>query len=338
VCANCRDNGMGRVVERIASAKSLLVVTHSRPDGDGLGSMLALTLAAETAGKTAAMLLGDAIPQRYQFLFADRQPAGKERFAELADCCEVVVILDTSVAQQLDGLAGQLSARRGKLVVVDHHATGGRIADVQWIDPTASAVGVMVAELIDALGWTLSPPTAEALLTAITSDTGWFQFANTDARCLRAAARMLDCGLRADHLYRRLFQSDRPERLRLAARMLASLELRCGGRLAVMSLAAGDFAVCGARLDETENLVNEALRIGGVEVAVLVVENPGFIRASLRSRDAVDVARLAQRLGGGGHARAAGVRLTDSLEAARTRVVAAVERELSGGGTAESRQ
>ena len=336
MCENCCDNGMGRIVERLRKAGSLLVVTHSRPDGDGLGSMLALTLAAEAAGKTVSMFLGDAIPARYQFLFAGRQPAGKERFAELADSCDVVVILDTSVVQQLDGLEGSLAARRGKLVVVDHHATGGRIADIQWIDPTAAAVGVMVAELIDALGWTLEPPTAQALLTAITSDTGWFQFANTDARCLRAAARLLDCGLRADHLYRQLFQSDRPERIRLAARVLASLELRCGGRLAVMSLAEGDFTASGARLDETENLVNEALRIGGVEVAVLVVENPGFIRASLRSRDAVDVARLAQRLGGGGHARAAGVKLADSLEAARTRVIAEVERELSGERTAGS--
>lgn len=334
MCANCPDSAFQRVVARLRETPSLLAVAHARPDGDGLGSMLALTLAAEAAGKAAAMLLPDAVPMRYQFLFAGRVPAGKERFAELAEQSALVVVLDTSNLEQLEGIQPGIAACRDKLVVIDHHATAGAIADLQWIDPSAAAVGVMVKELIDALGWPLRPEAAEAILTAITADTGWFQFANTDARSLRAAARLLEGGLRADHLYRKLFQSDRPERLRLTARMLASLELHCDGRLAVMTIAKGDFAASGARPEETENLVNEVLRIGGVEVALLLVEQERFVRASLRSRDAVDVAQIAQRLGGGGHARAAGVKLTDSVEAARTRVVAAVERELSGGGTA----
>lgn len=328
MCANCSDSALERVADRLKPARSILAVTHSRPDGDGLGSMLALALAAEAAAKKAAMLLPDAIPLRYRFLFASRKPAGKERFAELSDGAEVIVILDTSVLQQLEGLEGQIVARREKLVVIDHHATTGRLADVQWIDTSAAAVGVMAMELIDALGWPVGPETAEALLVAITADTGWFQFANTDSRCLRAAARLLESGLRAERLYRKLFQSDRPERLRLAARMLASLELHCGGRLAVMTITKDDFLACGARPEETENLVNEALRIGGVEVAVLLVEQDRFVRASLRSREAIDVAEIARRLGGGGHPRAAGVKSTDSLDSLKDGVIEAVASEL----------
>jgi phosphoesterase RecJ-like protein len=296
--------------------------------------MLALTLAAESAGKTASMLLPDPVPLRYQFLFDRRKPAGKERFAALADGADVIVILDTSVLQQLDGLEEQIAARRDKLVVIDHHATTGQIADVQWIDPSAAAVGAMVMELIGTLGWPVGAETAEALLVAITADTGWFQFANTDGRCLRAVAELLDGGLRVDRLYRRLFQSDRPERLRLAARMLASLELHCDGRLAVMTITREDFAQSGARPEETENLVNEALWIGGVEVAVLLVEQERFVRASLRSRDAVDVAEIASRLGGGGHPRAAGAKSTDSLDSMKKSVIDLILSALKGQGPA----
>ena len=164
---------------------------------------------------------------------------------------------------------------------------------------------------------------ATALATAITSDTGWLRFANTDSRCLRVMGRLLDAGVRPDRLYARLFQCDRVERLRLTARMLATLELHCGGQLAVMCIRKADFEASGAMLEETENLINEALRIGTVESVVLLVESGDLIRVSLRSRDAIDVAAVAKGFGGGGHSRAAGLRSVLPIDELKRQLVEA---------------
>jgi phosphoesterase RecJ-like protein len=191
----------------------------------------------------------------------------------------------------------------------------------------------MVGELLDALGWPVDLKVAEALLTAMTTDTGWFHFANTDGRCLRAAARLFDAGVEGDKLYRQLFQADRPERMKLLIRALASLDLPAGGRIATMKLRLGDFAATGATQDETENVVNEPLRMNCVEVSMLLTQTPDdggrCVRVSLRSRGGVDVAAVARRFGGGGHVQAAGLRTDGDIDALATKLVEACEEELN---------
>ncbi|MFB3893788.1 MAG: bifunctional oligoribonuclease/PAP phosphatase NrnA [Phycisphaerae bacterium] len=317
------------IVERLGRAKSILAVTHARPDGDGLGSIAALARAARAAGKRAAVLVPDKVPQRYAFLFGDDAPAPVGRFTALADEADAVVIVDTCSLSQLDDIAPHLEAFRAKTAVIDHHATRDDIGAARWTDTSAAAAGVMVLELLRTLKWPLDAACVEALATAVTTDTGWLRFSNTDSRCLRAMADLVDAGLTPDKLYARIFQTDRPERIRLMQRMLASLELHRGGRLAVMAIRRADFAASGAFQDETENLVNEALRIGSVEASVLLVETDGPLRASLRSRETIDVAAVAAQFGGGGHARAAGVRVSEGLDAFKVRLIAAFEREFA---------
>lgn len=311
------------VVGRLGSAESLLIVTHARADGDGLGSMVALSACARAAGKHAAMLVPDTVPQRYEFLLAGAAVADGGAFAGLARRADCVVIVDTCALGQLDGLCDALGAVRDKVVVIDHHATVDPVGAVQWVDASAAAAGVMVGELVEALGWPVSLAAAEALFAAVATDTGWLRFANTDARCLRAVAAWVAAGVRPDTLYRKIYQDDRPERLGLIARVLDGIEFACGGRLAVMTLRKADFQQTGAREAETENLVNEALRVGAVDTAVLLVETTDCVRVSLRSRGAVDVAAVAQGFGGGGHRRAAGLRLDEDIDTLKRRLVAA---------------
>lgn len=337
MCGRSAGSGFDEIVQRVGSARRLLIVTHARPDGDALGTMAALASATRAAGRSARMLLPDDVPERYAFVLGGDRPAGPEGFAELADEADLVVVVDTCAFAQLDGLEADLRARRGKVVVVDHHATTDDVADVRWVDPTAAAAGVMVLELIDALGWPVEAAAAEALFVAMATDTGWFRHANADGRCLRAAARLLETGIATDELYRRLYQSDRPERLRLLTRALASLELHHGGEVALMKLRREDFAETGARADETEDVVNEPLRIGCVAASILVVEAPGagapVVRGSLRSRGRVDVSAVARGFGGGGHARAAGLRSDRPIDELADRLVAACVEALGGGGT-----
>ncbi len=327
------SNEFRQIVERIRSAGSLLLLTHVHPDGDGLGSMVALTHAARAAGVSALPMIEEWVPWRYKFLF---EPLGEDAwsftpaFDTLSRQADQIVVLDTSSRSQLGQLAEKLDTLRYKTVVIDHHSSADDLGAVCWLDTSAAAVGVMTLELLEALAWPIDGPIAEALATAIVSDTGWLRFSNTSPRCLRAVAKLIEAGVAMDELYRRIYQNDRPERLRLLARMLESLELHATGRLAVMAIRRGDFAETGARADETESLVNEAMRLAGVEMVILLTEAPDptapdaeQIRVSLRSRREVDVAKLAEAFGGGGHARAAGLRVTGRLDDIQTRLIAA---------------
>ncbi len=319
-------------VDKLASCKTLLAVTHARPDGDGLGAMVALCRAAQAAGKTAYALLHEDVPSQYEFLFPDEKPAGLSRMAKLADQADLIVVLDTASQSQMEDIAPHLAARPEKVLVIDHHATVGVLSPTQWVDPTAAAAGVMVGELLVALGWPVDARSAEALMAAVVSDTGWLQYANTDGRSLRLAAGWLDAGVRTDKLYRRMYQNARINRLKLLAHVLDDLELHSDGRLAVMTIRREDFANTEARADETENLINSALQIGTVETAIMLVENAENIRVSLRSRDAVDVAAIAQQFGGGGHKRAAGMRIVDDIDVIKDKIIHICARALDEGG------
>jgi len=317
------DGSFDAVVARLADASSMLLITHGRPDGDGLGSMQALSAAARGAGKDVRMFVPGEIPARLGFMFAEQRPDGIDEFDALAEASDLIVILDTHALAQLDDLAEALGRLSEKVVVIDHHSTGDALSEVVWIDSSAAATGVMVGEVIDALKWPMDAAIAEALLAAVLTDTGWLRFANTDGRCLRAVAHWTDMGVRPDILYRKIYQNDRPQRLLLMVRLLQSMEFYFDSQLAVMVLRSGDFAETGALRSETENMVNEALRIGTVESAFLLVEDRDQVRVSLRSRDQVDVAALAGQFGGGGHRRAAGLRSSMPIDDLKAQLIAA---------------
>ncbi len=329
---------MKQIVERFRKARSLLCLTHVYADGDGLGSMAAIVQAARETGASVTPMVHEPVPPRYEFLF--RGPpevslAYSASFESLAAQADLVVLLDTCSRSRLGALSEPIDAVREKTVVIHHHIAGDDIGSMRWVDTSAAAVGVMVLELLEALDWPIKPHTAQALAAAILSDTGWVRFSNTDGRALRAFARLLDAGATASELYERIYQADRLERLRLMGRVLDNLELHCEGRLAVMVLRKVDFQQTGARSDETENLINEAMRLASVEVAVMLVENQQqdgsdtvCVRASLRSRKKVDVARVAAQFGGGGHTRAAGFRSDKTLDVLKTQLIQEVNRTL----------
>lgn len=329
MCKISSDEALGRIASRLESAASLLIVTHDRPDGDALGSAAALLRGAISAGKDAWFLSADPAPRRYQFLLDGLPVADAGRLVALTGRADLIVILDTCSLSQLEGIAAGLAGARDKTVVIDHHTGPEDLAEVQWIDPSAAAAGVMVGELIERLSWPIAPAMAEALAAAILTDTGWLRFSNTDPRSLTMVAKLVEAGARPDELYRRIYQNDRPQRLALKARALASVELHCDSRLAVMTLLADDFAATGATGDETEDLVNEAMNVAGVEAAVMIVQQGDQVRASLRSKSQLNVAQIAQGFGGGGHAKAAGCRRKGDPGAFKNELIDACSRALA---------
>jgi len=314
---------------RLNSARSILIASHVKPDGDALGASAAISGAASSRGKKATMLLHEPLSERLEKLVppVDSRISPGD-FVEEAGKVDLLMIVDTCNLSQLGAIAEDLPRFREKTVVIDHHQTVEEIGSVRWIDTTAAAVGVMMLELFEYLNWNLDDHVAESLATAILTDTGWLRFSNTDTRCLEAVSRLVDSGVKMDDLFKRIYQTDRIEKLRLLAGALGGMQLHCNGRLAVMTITREDFKRTGAGADETENIVNEAMRIGEVEVAVIFMETGETIRVSLRSRKDIDVAEIAASLGGGGHTRAAGFQHAGSLPEARDVTIEAISGKL----------
>jgi phosphoesterase RecJ-like protein len=325
-----------QVVDVLGRCKRVLVTTHVRPDGDALGTVAATILAMRKVGIEAEALLLSHLPRKYAYVFEengivhhDAERGWPESL--VLDRFNALLVMDTGTWSQLPGLRERISNWPVPKLVVDHHLTQEDWADVKLVVKEAAAAGEIAAELFDAWGIELDQPIASALFLAIASDTGWFQFSNTRPYTLRLAARLIEHGVNTDQMYQHLYQNESAERVRLQTRAQDSLELLQDGRLAVMRVGKQDFADSNAHIGDTENLINIPLQIRTVQASLLFVEapEPGPIRVSLRSKGQVDVARFAEQFGGGGHARAAGLKVDGGLADVHDRVVAAMVKQLS---------
>jgi bifunctional oligoribonuclease and PAP phosphatase NrnA len=326
-----------RIIDTLSRARRVLIVTHVRPDGDAIGCCAAMAMGLETKGIEAEVVLLSQLPDKYAFAFKDNgvkwHDAEKGWPADLAlERFDLLLVLDTGTWSQLPGLKERIEGWRRPTIVIDHHLTQEDWADIRLVDKEAAAAGEIVADLLEKWGVAWSRPIAEALYLAVASDTGWFQFSNTRPETMRLAARLMEAGVDTDRMYQALYQNERAARVGLMKRALGSLELLAGGRLAVMMVTRKDFEAAGADMTDTENLINVPLQVATVQVSIFVSESldGSPVRVSLRSKGQVDVARFAQRFGGGGHARAAGLKLKGSLDEARGRVVAEMAKELAG--------
>ncbi len=316
----------------LRKAQSVLISCHVRPDGDSLGSAAGMAQMLTGQGKSAEIILPSELPDRYAFLFEQKQPRVIQddwRRGGLAGF-DTVVIVDTSVRVQLEPQYEFLKSCNLPVLIIDHHLESENIGTVELLDSSASAIGLMVAELAEAWPVELSAAAAKALFTAIASDTGWFRFPNADSRTYRQAWRLLQAGVRPTEVYSSLYMQASVAKVRLMGRALDSLELFCEGRLACMSLLKEDFRQTQAVHAETEGLINESLRIGSVIAAVMLTEDEnGSIRVNFRSKRQINVARIAEGFGGGGHKLAAGAQLAGGITEAKEKIVSAIREEFS---------
>ncbi len=323
------------ILDHLEKSKRVLVTTHVRPDGDALGSTAAMVLGLRAKGIDARVLLLSHLPGKYAFIYQDLEIAHTDvEKGWPADFSlggfDTLLVVDTGTWSQLPGLKDRLVRFNGKKLVVDHHLTQEDWADAKLVVTEAAAAGEIVAELLERWGVELTAPMARALFLAIVSDTGWFQFSNTQPRTLRLAAKLMEAGVSIDQLYQLLYQSERPERITLQAHAQQSLQLLGENRLAVMQVSRQDFLRTHGSSGDTEALINIPMQIRTVQVSMLFVEpmDGGPIRVSLRSKGQVDVSKFAQQFGGGGHARAAGLKVEGAMDEVRERVVGAMVKNL----------
>lgn len=292
------------IVRRIRAGQNFLVAAHAGPDGDALGATAAMGFILEALGKNFSLVNDSPVPPQYGWM---ELPAPLiER--PLDDDYDLAIVLDCGDAARLGELEKLLDPAR--VAVIDHHLGNPGFGVVNWIDPSRSAAGEMVALIAKDLGIPLAGPLAEALYTAMATDTGFFSFSGTTAVCLELVAEMIRGGLDVGATGARIKNQWSMNRVRLWSEVLAGLTVRCHGQVGTIRVSQEMFARTQTTPEDCEGLINNALRIKGVAAALLVRELPeGGVKFSLRSVGQVNIQTVAKAFGGGGHKNASGGKL-----------------------------
>jgi len=321
---------LGRVIAELRAARSVCVVGHVRPDGDCLGSQLGLALALRAAGRAVTVWNEDPVPRKLAFL----DPGSLVQPPRPGCEFEVVVATDCASLERL-GAVEPCIRRRRLLVNVDHHASNTRYGDLNWIVPEVPSTGELIHELLREARLPVLRAVADCLFTAISTDTGSFQYPSTTPGTLRTAAELVEQGADLGRICQQVYHSHPLSRFRLLRHVYRKAKLTDGDRIAYFWLRKADYARADADREETEGLIDHVRAIETVVVACVFEElDPGLTRISLRSKsDAVDVNLVAQQFDGGGHPAAAGARLAGTPLAVQRRVLAALRRALKAAGS-----
>jgi bifunctional oligoribonuclease and PAP phosphatase NrnA len=314
------------VVDAVRHGQRALLFAHVYPDGDVLGSQLGLGLALRATGRTVTFACAHPVPDPFHFLpgAADLQQwkTGRNGF-------DLVITLDCPDPARLGGLLEGVRGPGTRVVNIDHHGDNRRYGDVNWVDTRAAATGEMVYDLLQAADLPLTREVAVNLYTAIVTDTGSFRYSNTTSRTLRVAAHLVELGADPAHVATAVYETRHLGGLRLLGQVLQGIETDPDGSVAWLVLDRTQAE--SPDLPEAEEFVNYPRSLRTAKVAVLFRELPDAVKVSLRAKGEVNVARLAARLGGGGHPNAAGVILPGNLAEAKRVVLGAIREALAAG-------
>jgi phosphoesterase RecJ-like protein len=302
------EDNVRAVADAIRAHDAFLVVTHENPDGDALGSMLAIALGLRAFGKDVVMYLSGSAPTPAEYRFLD---LGDVRRA-LPDDLEGRVLLAVDCANERRIGEENTGVDRAKLVVnVDHHHDNSEFGNVNLIVAEASSTSEIVRDILGQLDVALTPEIAAALYVGLVTDTGRFQYTNTTPKALRLAAELVEAGADVHGIFQHVYETVQFSKLKLLARALERAQLFEGGRLVVSYLLKDDFGAVGAEEPYSEGIIDSLRAVEGSEMVALIREPPRdegpTRRISLRSsHDEVDVSAIARKEGGGGHRQAAG--------------------------------
>jgi phosphoesterase RecJ-like protein len=321
---------LARICDEVRHGRRFLITSHARPDGDSIGSQVALALALRALGKDVRLVNRDAPPSHYAVFEGvgdiDAAPAVDGEY----DALFVMECGDLS----RPGVAG---LERYRAINIDHHLGNTGFGVVNWFDSTYAACGEMVVEVLDALGVALTPAIGTALYLAIVTDTGSFRHSGVSARTFDICRRIAAVGVDPAATARQVFDSSTIGKLRLMGHLLDHMGLEAEGRLAVLSVDNATMEHTGATVDDLDGLINVPLQVRQIEAVVMFKETAeGGLRVSARSKGNVDVREVAMRYGGGGHKNAAGFDAPGRDETARRAVIAGLAEAVAAGATGAS--
>lgn len=308
--------------------KSFLITSHVNPEGDALGAELALYRILRKLGKSVVIVNEDNLPYGYEFLpGTDSIKKYKDNLKIDFDC---FVALDCSDLKRT-GEVYRLNSRKKTILNIDHHVSNRAFGTVNWIEPYASSCSEMIYRLHKKLRLEMDKETALSLYTGIVSDTGSFRYSNTASSTHRVAAELLRYNLDVAGVYRNVYENIPLADMKLLTRLLPEMRAAAGGKIIWFALRRGKLRDKRLSFDLAENLLTFARAVKGVQVAALFKENLGVrdeIRVNLRSQGKVDVNKIAQFFGGGGHKAASGITMRGSIESVRRQVLAKIKESL----------
>ncbi|HEY0455212.1 MAG TPA: bifunctional oligoribonuclease/PAP phosphatase NrnA [Verrucomicrobiae bacterium] len=315
-----------RVLEGIRESQSICVVGHVRPDGDCIGSQVGLAMALQNQGKKVRCWNQDPIPRKLAFLDTEKlleQPKPGFEF----DC---VIATDCASFERL-GTTGPCIQQRKLFINIDHHESNTRYGDINWINPRQPSTGELIFRLLRSANWAITSPIADCLFTAISTDTGSFQYPTTRPSTYQVAGKLVDRGANLAKVCNEVYQSYPLSRVRLLQTLFNRFRLAHNNQIAYFWLKQSDYARTGAEPDDSEGLIDHLRAIEPVVVACVFEElEPGLARISLRSKsDQVNVNEIAQKFGGGGHAAAAGARIKGTSPRVQRQVLKELKKALN---------
>lgn len=305
---------------RIAGGRSYVLACHQRPDGDTLGSALAVARVLRSLGRDVVVVSEDGVPDNYAFV-PDAEIV--VRSTDRRDF-DMGVLVDSEGISRVGSAADAVRSAR-ITACIDHHVPENQFGDIRITDPDYSATAELIAELLEASSIEVDSTVATQLLTGLIADTGAFRFANTSPRTFHVAARLTDLGADPSAIARQVYDSRPLRAVKLLGRALSSLRTDIDGRVVWAVIRRSDMDELAATDADTDSVVNHVRSVRGPEVAILFREiEPNVVRISLRSNAGVDVNQVARRFGGGGHAAAAGCTVDAPIDEAQSRVVGEV--------------
>ena len=321
------NSSFQEIGEVLAKHDSFVIMSHIRPDGDAIGSQLALGFALEAMGKKVRLVNEDGLPDNLAFL------PGSHRIetppAEPLDV-EVAIALDTAAKPRLGDGALHAASRAKVWINIDHHKSNPGYGDFNHIDSGSPATGQILYNLITALDLPFPPETRDSIYVAVSTDTGSFQYPSTTEATYLMAADLIRRGVDVGGINSLTYDNHPFRRVELMRALLNTLELAGGKRVAHWEMTQATYTSLGLKPEDSEGLIDIIRAIEGVTVALFFEELPGGkVRVSMRSKDPrVDACHVCMEFGGGGHALAAGIRMAGPLAEAKAKVIAAVERAL----------
>lgn len=318
--------GYDEFVAKIKNVRSFILVSHQSPDGDGIGSCLALGFALRSIGKEVTLYSKDEIPANLAFLpfsgdFVHEIPSDKT--------FDIAIMLDCAQRKRISEEFAKFTGAK-EFACVDHHLLTTVEAEFLLIDDKAASTGEVILRLLKKAGLKVTKDIAQCIYTTLAVDTGFFKYSNTTQDALAVAAELVGEGASPWEVSKNIEESHPAERMKLLALSLASLEMGFNGKFASMDVTSNMLSKSGATIELSDEFASYPRAISGVEVSALFRDvEPNLVKVSLRSKDYVDVAKIAGKFGGGGHARAAGFRMRTSIDIAKQKLTEALKEYLS---------
>lgn len=321
-----KNSTLEQISAKLKEAETILLYPHVLMDGDTLGSSIALCIALRKLGKKAHILIEDEIPSYLLFLEKDYCTFDQN----ILEKPDISVSVDCSDIERF--VMRKEKFRTGKLsICLDHHRTNNSFADMNYIDAHAGATGEIVYNLFKTMGIEPDVEMAEAIYTAITTDTGNFQYTNTTKSTHLITAELFDIGIDLEKISVEVYQNIRHEKLKILNEVINTIEMLDGGKADIAFVTQEMLEKTGALMEETEGIIETLRNISGVEISAFLKETkPGEIKVGLRAKTYSDVSAIAQSFGGGGHKKAAGCTLNGTLQEAKEKISDAIISHLSG--------